>query len=423
MRLNQSLSTTCLLILLSLCQTAAAAVHVIDPATGGTLESAVSQGLLHSGDTALLRSGYHGNVTLSGDNAELITIAAVPGQTPQLSRLVITQGSKWLVRGLVISPSFLPEPYKGTIVSMGESGPSSDLTVEDCFIYTALNSSGWTIDQWMKANTGVLLGRNGTKLTVRNNHLLNLRFGINLCSPESLCEGNIVENFSADAMRVTRDDITVRRNAIRNVYISSGDGDDNHDDGIQSFLFNKGTGTVRRAKIFDNLIINREDSAQPFKASLQGIGFFDGPLVDYQVMGNVVDVQAWHGISLFDAQNCTITGNSVFNTTTDRTIWIMLGEKHKQFKNNTVTGNFSNEYKLKSPGLTQDKNEKITAEEFRTTQLAMLKSINEEFGPLHPLTGLARIGSTGNGVVVKGYKPYVKPKVEEKVARAAIPTR
>jgi len=417
------LSLVSLWLILLLGPTATAAVHVLDPTTGGTLAGAVSAGLLHAGDTAVLRSGYHGAVTLSGDNAELITITAAPGQTPQLSRLVISQGSKWLVRGVVISPSFAAEPYKGNIVSLGESGPSSDLTIADCFIYTTLDSSAWTIEQWMSANSGVQLGRHGTKLTMRNNHLLNLRFGVALCSPDSLCEGNLIENFSADGIRVTRDDLTVRCNTIRNVYVGSKDGDDNHDDGIQAFLFNKGTGTVRKARVLNNIIINRENPAQPFPASLQGIGFFDGPLVDFQVAGNVVDVQAWHGIALYDAQNCTITGNSVFNTTTDHTIWIMLGQKHKQFKDNTVTGNFSNDYKLKSPGLTQDKNEKITAEAFHATQLAMLKSINDEFGPLHPLTGLPRIGKPGNGVVVKGYKPFVKPKVETAASKPALKPR
>ncbi len=41
---------------------------------------------LQGDDTLLLRSGDHGDVKISGDNAKFITIAAEPGQSPRLSR-------------------------------------------------------------------------------------------------------------------------------------------------------------------------------------------------------------------------------------------------------------------------------------------------------------------------------------------------
>jgi hypothetical protein len=37
---------------------------------------------------------------------------------------------------------------------------------------------------------------------------------------------------------------------------------------------------------------------------MQGIGFFDGPLVNFTVEDNVVCSETWHGVALYDAQGC-----------------------------------------------------------------------------------------------------------------------
>ncbi|MGQ9589366.1 MAG: hypothetical protein ACUVYA_03620 [Planctomycetota bacterium] len=104
----------------------------------------------------------------------------------------------------------------------------------------------------------------GRRHAARNNYVLNVRFGIELCAPECLCEGNVVANFSADGIRVTRDGQIVRRNVIRNNLVSDRDGDPNHDDGIQAFLFNVETGTLRDVTIRENIIIARDAEAPPF---------------------------------------------------------------------------------------------------------------------------------------------------------------
>ena len=102
-----------------------------------TLSEVVARGGIRKvkpGDTVLLGTGYHGHVTLSGNNSQFITIAAGKGQTPTLGRLEIASGSKWLIRGLTISPSCGDKPYKGDIVTLAEGGTSSELVIEDCFI-------------------------------------------------------------------------------------------------------------------------------------------------------------------------------------------------------------------------------------------------------------------------------------------------
>ena len=66
-------------------------------------------------------------------------------------------------------------------------------------------------------------------------------------------------------------------------------------------------GTIR-----GNILIMREDDAQPWPATMQAIGFFDGPLIGFRVEGNVILTSHWHGVSLYDAQGCNILRNVVY---------------------------------------------------------------------------------------------------------------
>ncbi len=365
-----------------------------DPWPG--LDEVIAEGLMaqvEPGDTLVLHDGLHGNVSLSGDNADFITIIAAPGEQPQLERLVIREGSRWLVRGLTISPSFGTEPYDGNIVSLGESGESSELIMEDCFVYNELDSSGWSAQQWMDINNGVLLGRHGTNLTLRNTHVLNTRFGVSLTSYDSLCQGNLISNFSGDGIRVTRDGITVSDNVIKNAYVSDADGDGNHDDAIQCFLFNVGTGTVRDVTIRGNIIINREDDAQPWQNTLQAIGFFDGPLVDFLVEDNVILTIHWHGVSLYDAQNSTIRNNVCYTRwADDPKPWVMLGEKQDLADGNTVTGNYAHSFNFDAdPNVIASDNEPVTAAIFDARFAERLGEISDAYGANHPVSGQPRV--------------------------------
>jgi parallel beta-helix repeat protein len=365
---------------------------------------------VRAGDSLLLRSGYHGEITLSGAyNDEFITVAAEKGHTPKLGRLDIHDAARWIFRGLTISPSFMDKPYTGTMAQLAEGGPGSELVLEDCFLYTTLDVANWSAKDWMeKPAQGIQLGRHGTNLTARNNHVLNVRFGINLCSPDSLCEGNIVENFSGDGMRVTRDGITVQYNVIKNVYVSAEDGDDNHDDGIQCFLFNKGTGTVRKATIRGNLIINREDPKQPFQNTLQAIGFFDGPLVDFLVEDNVINTSHWHGVSLYDAQNCTIRNNVVWTEWQDVKLrpWVMLGTKKNQAEGNRVENNlaFSFNFKADKKAITEN-NKTVTKEAYELRRHELEVLLATKFGRLHPTSNRKRVDAQPTGTVASPAAP------------------
>jgi polygalacturonase len=390
------------LSVLAICGNVFAADYFIDPAKGTpngngskqrpwkTLEGAATSGKLKGlkgGDTVYLADGYHGDVTFSGENSSMVTIAAAPGARPKLSRLVISSGKNWTVKGLVISPSF-GKAYKDEIVTFGESGESSKLVIEDCYIFTAEDASKWDAKQWLNANNGVYMGQHGKNLTLRNCFIRNTRFGIQLAAYDSVCEGNVVSDFSADGLRATRDGETVRDNIIKNVYLGDAEGDANHDDGIQVFLFNVGSGTVRKISMIGNIIIAHEDPQQKFQNALQGMGFFDGPLIDFVVKDNVVNVDQYHGISLYDAENAKVEGNVVWSPEGSKmTSWIMMAANPKSkhvAKDNVVKNNYAPRFKLKDGGVSaQDKNEPVTKEIYEEALKKRYKEISDKYGAKH----------------------------------------
>lgn len=356
--------------------------------------------LVKPGDTLLLRSGWHGTLRIArGYNSQPITLAADEGHFPQVASIEIGEGRNWHVRGLTVSPSLAPAPLERIprhLVMLGERGgeESSDLVVEDCFIYSVLDTSGWTGRDWVtKPANGIWLGRHGKGHVARNNYVLNTRFGIQLCAPDCLAEGNVIANFSADGIRVTRDGQTVQYNVIKNNFVGARDGDDNHDDGIQAFLFNAGTGTLRDVTLRGNIIIARETDGLPFPNGLQGIGCFDGPLVRFTVENNVVAVNHFHGISLYDAQGCTLQDNACFSPRPGRARpWVMLGQKKNQAGGNTVRNNAAHSFNFKADAtVAAENNQEVSEEVFQKRLSALAEIIEGRFGPLHPTAKRPRL--------------------------------
>jgi parallel beta-helix repeat protein len=351
-------------------------------------------------DTVLLRSGWHGSLRIPrGYNDQFITIAAADGQRPQVGWVEIGEGRKWRLKGLTVSPSLAPAAIANAprnLVMLGERGgeESGELVIEDCFVYSVLDTGEWSAKDWIeKPASGIWLGRHGKGHVARNNYVLNTRFGINLCAPDCLCEGNVVANFSADGIRATRDGQTVQYNVIKNIFVSDRDGDPNHDDGIQVFLFNVGTGVLRDITFRGNIIIARERDDLPFPNGLQGIGCFDGPLVNFVVEKNVVCVNHYHGISLYDAQGCTIRDNTCFSRWDSRVRpWVMIGQKKNQAGGNTVRDNLAHSFNFRADPLVKaENNRQVTEAEYKRKLAELAASIDDKFGKVHPVANRPRL--------------------------------
>ncbi len=304
-------------ILLAISGGARAAEYTVDPSapSGGdgsrenpwdSLQEALDSGSIADGDTVWLESGDFGELTISGvAHATGVTIAAAERAVPIFSHVLLRNSSGWTLRGLHVEGE-----GAGYLIDL--DGDNAQVTVEGCSLRSSDDTSDWAAQDWIdRASGGISV--DGTEMTVRNNHLLNVGYGISVGADLSLVEGNVIENFSRDGLRGLGDYSVFQYNIVKNCYAV----DDHHDDGFQSWSVGAdgsvGTGEVVGIVLRGNTIINYEDPNQPHRGTLQGIGCFDGTFVDWVVENNVVITDHWHGISLYGARDCTVANNTVLD--------------------------------------------------------------------------------------------------------------
>jgi parallel beta-helix repeat protein len=273
-----------------------------------------------AGDTIWLHGGNYGDLLIQGYyNKEFITIAAVEGHKPRFRSIRVRSGGHWALKGLHVSPEFGSGKKPRTLIDLeshGWQGPVHDLLVQECVLRSAEDTSAWSAEQW---NTLAANGieADGTRITVRHNHLKNVDFGISINASESLIEHNVVENFAGDGLRGLGDHCVFQYNVVKNCY----DVNANHDDGFQSWSRGPqgvGSGEVVGIVLRSNTIINYEDPNQPHRGALQGVGCFDGMFVDWTIENNIIVVDHYHGITLGGARGCRIMNNTVIDPNTVR---------------------------------------------------------------------------------------------------------
>jgi parallel beta-helix repeat protein len=262
-----------------------------------------------AGDTLVLRDGDHGQFRLRGAcNADTITVRAAPGHEPLFSRVFLSAVSKWHLEGLTVRPVGGGGQKAYPLIqveSHGWHGPSSDVTIVDCNVYSVWDSGAWTREDWNTlACNGIQVS--GNRMVLQENRLKNINFGLSLSGNNGRVSHNRVENFAGDGLRGLGNDLVFEYNTVKNCYNVN----DNHDDGFQSWSI-KDDPPRERIVLRGNTIINYEDPNQPFRGPLQGIGCFDGPYIDWIVENNLVIVDHYHGISFYGAKNCRIVNNTV----------------------------------------------------------------------------------------------------------------
>ena len=287
-----------------------------------------------SGDTLICRNGYYGELhVLRRFNTDYITITAASGHTPVFRNIRFSGARYWRVQNLTVTPESAPEYERNTLVFIewhGYSGPSTYITVENCYLYSVENTTYWSAAHWDNLSC-TAISCQGKHVIIRNNYCKNVNFGISSSHDSCLVEYNTIENFAGDGLRGLGDYNTFQYNIVKNSYDVNG----NHDDGFQSWSVGEGgevgTDTVWGMVLRGNTIINYEDPNQRHRGTLQGIGCFDGFYADWIVENNVVIVDHWHGITLSGAVNCRIINNTVADRDTtgpDMSPWIRVGN-HK----------------------------------------------------------------------------------------------
>lgn len=323
----------------------------------GTLATVVASGKqFDAGDVLVLRSGYHGSVTIRGRNNGEVLIRGEAGARATLRNLVFRGAALWRVQGIEISPEAAPTFERLTMVRV--ESDCSGIVVEDCSLHTTPDASSWSANEWdTRACNGIDVA--GPNNVIRGNHLLNVNFGISVTGARNLVERNIVENFSGDGLRGLGDYGRFEFNTVKNCYDVNG----NHDDGFQSWSVGTGgvgSGVVRGIVLRGNRIVNYEDPAQPHRGTLQGIGCFDGFFEDWVIENNEILTDHWHGISLYGARNCRIVNNTVvdLNTTSPGPPWIRITH-HKNgtaSTGNLIRNNLATAFSVDAGAAVQDHN-------------------------------------------------------------------
>ena len=294
---------------------------------------------IQPGDTLILLSGLHGSLFLKNyNNALPITLMAAPGESPVLEQVHLQACSNWILDGLIVSS----EPYGHYLSdkliyleSHGWQGPTKNITIRNCHIYST--KSPWTnAADWVnKASDGLFI--KADSVLAQGNILENVHFGLTASGDFIQAIGNHIINFSGDGMRLLGSHILFDGNTIKNCY----DVDENHDDGIQSFTTNGHV--VDHNIIRNNVILNFEDPNQPLLGPLQGIGCFDGFYNDWLIENNLISVNHWHGITLLGANDCRIIHNTVIDPTPDEEpgpSWIRIDDhKDGRKSSNCVVAN------------------------------------------------------------------------------------
>lgn len=320
---------------------------------------------IHAGDTVLLRSGYYGDVSIrSLYNTATITVAAEPGHTPRLRSLLVQSAQNWALRGLSISPSHATTNTPTTIARIdGHNffGPTWDIELSDSELFSVPDASSWSAQDWISlASSGVDVG--GDRVSVVDNRLRNLRFGISVGGKDALIRRNLIDGFSADGLRGLGDRGLFEYNRVQNIKVGDPP-DGNHDDGFQSWSVGAGgvgTGEVTGVVLRGNVFISSTDLNDPLRTSMQGIGCFDGFFVDWIVENNVVITDHWHGISFYGMRDSRIVNNTVIdvNASSPGPPWIMV-HAHKDGRpssNVVVRNNLATDFSLAGNSLATDHN-------------------------------------------------------------------
>ncbi len=289
---------------------------------------------IKGGDTIFLRSGSYGALEIIHYyNSSQITLTAEQGHVPLFRNILVRSSRNWTFIGLSVNPSSFASAGFSNLISLeshGFTGQIDTISVNNCSVMSVADSRAWSRADWnSKAKNGIRV--DGTKMKIVGNSFTNVNFGISVGASHSLIERNRVTNFAGDGMRGLGNYTTFQYNTIKNSY----DVNDNHDDGFQSWSRGSdgqvGTGSVKGIVLRGNTIINYEDPGQPFRGTLQGIGCFDGMFDDWIVEKNRVQVDHWHGISLYGARNTLIRDNIVTDPNGSAGAgppWIML-HSHK----------------------------------------------------------------------------------------------
>jgi len=277
-----------------------------------------------AGDTILLRSGNHGTINEQGGyhNTSNITVEAQSGHTPKLTRLILDYASNWTIRGLEFAYGMGSDAIYIVDILSGSSGTAThDITIEDCYIYSQEDSSGWTITEWNNVPNAVRLSGSGNVI-LQDCTMKNIEKGVHV---NSNCKviGCSIQNFAKDGIRCGGSNITLEENDILDAYAVN----TNHDDAVQVYCGYTSASNIIMRK---NFVMNdTSGGTRNYISLLEGLVSFDDVITNFVIENNVIICGHYHGITMHEATNCTVANNTAYNPgyvagENDKKTWITV---------------------------------------------------------------------------------------------------
>jgi len=203
-----------------------------------TLADVVNAKTFNPGDRIYLYRGYHGTPYISSGNIAAsadVYVLPMPGHTPVIRSLTLRNANRWNFKGLTISRANTPSGHaditgifnanKAVTTYTGVGNNSSYITIENCTIYGAQDTSSWTDTNWItEAGIGTGIKNYGLGNTFRGNHLYNIGGIESYSGSTSAYIGhNIIEDFaigttSTAAVTLQSDYATFEYNKVLNAH-------------------------------------------------------------------------------------------------------------------------------------------------------------------------------------------------------------
>jgi hypothetical protein len=283
-----------------------------------SVANALQSGSIKGGDTLLLMDGLHDRIAINNRSfTPPVIIRSKTARNASVDTIYLGASSGLTFQDLtVLSTMTYPFPlfrsdFDTARIVVENSTLQSVAKVDDVL--------SWTQDQWLERRRyGIWLY--GSDSRVSNNTLVALQSGIWSAGRNNVISGNRITELTGDGLRAGNGTI-VHRNYVANFMRV----DEDHIDGFQSI------GPVSGLVLDGNVILEwAHPTDHPLRASLQGIGMFDGFYDDFTITNNVVSVTAHHGITVGGGRNGKIVNNTVVHQSGNPEQYPWIGVfKHK----------------------------------------------------------------------------------------------
>jgi parallel beta-helix repeat protein len=268
-----------------------------------SVATALQSGTIQGGDTLLLMDGLHDRIEVVGRNfTPPLIIQSKTARNAKVDTIYLGKSSGVTFRELTIQSSM---KYHFPLLRSDQD--TSRIAIENATLQSVAKVDdvlSWTQVQWLERRRhGIWLL--GSESRVLNSSLVAVQSGIWSPGKNNIISGNRITELTSDGLRAGSGNV-VRNNYVANFLRV----DDDHIDGFQSI--GDITNPVRDLVLDGNTILEWAYPVDhPLRASLQGIGMFDGFYDNFGISNNVISVTSHHGISVYGGRGGMIVNNTV----------------------------------------------------------------------------------------------------------------